>query len=314
MRVKTFSNVVSPKLEFELAYDDVTVQHFSHYVTLLWMSMLRNITKFFPVSYLLFFFLCSMADKYKEMKNEDDTDYLVPDDEFEPDFTSEHKPKEDHNNATLQNSDYETNKPNLKGSTESSQSEENTQDSSPDSNSTSNINSRNYGVMYFNHAGEATFTRDNVCTTQTEGGTTVINTAHYSSNFNPYSYEKPLRKRNIKFMLAISVIAIIFFFPTGICAYHYALKADKEFDVGIERGDIDLARKYAKKSEKFIIFSFFSAFLVAVIVLAVYERFQMSPEDLRKHSYHHMIAGWAISNDAIFVFLFFVVLFFFFHF
>lgn len=234
----------------------------------------------------------SMADKYKEMKNEDDTDYLVLDDEFEPDLTSEDRSQNDHNNSSRSNNDNETNRPGLKASIESSQSEENNQDSSPDSNSTSNNNRRpHYGVMYFNHAGEATFTRDNVCTTQTEGGATVINTAHYSSNFNPYSYEKPLRKRNIKFMLAISVIAIIFFFPTGICAYHYAMKADKEFDVGIERGDIDLARKYAKKSEKFIIFSFFSAFLVAVIALAVYERFQMSPEELRKHSYHHMIAG-----------------------
>lgn len=227
------------------------------------------------------------------MKNEDDdTDCLVPDDEFESDLISEQKPKDD----PRPENHVESNMAEMKPSTaDNSQSDDNTQgSSSPDSNSTPTNDGcirHHYGVMYFNHAGEATFTRDNVRTTQTEGGDTVINTAHYASNFNPYSYEKPLRKRNIKFMMAIAVIAIIIFFPTGICAYYYAMKADKEFDIGIERGDIDLARKYAKKCEKFIIFSFFSAFIIAVIVLAVYERFQMSPEDLRKHSYPHMVAG-----------------------
>ncbi|CAI9737366.1 XP_014783371.1PREDICTED: uncharacterized protein LOC106878613 isoform X1 [Octopus vulgaris] len=236
----------------------------------------------------------NMAEKYKEFKNEDDTDYLVYEDEFEPEVTSSRNEKysldaqkeigfssiEDKvskyqeelrkTDATEGRKDVVTHADDINEKADDTTVRGDEQDLS---------NGHSYGVMYFNHAGEATFTTDRVRTTQVEG-TTVISTADYASNFNPYSFEKPLKKKSIKYMKAVSIVAILIFFPTGVAAFHYASKAEHAFDIGIERGNIDEARKFAKKSEKFIIFSFFMAFIIAIIVLAIYERIHLSPSDL----------------------------------
>ncbi|GAB1602091.1 hypothetical protein Ahia01_001408800 [Argonauta hians] len=247
-----------------------------------------------------------MAEKYKEFKNEEDTDYLVYEEEFETEVTPSKNEKNSLDSSkdiaftSIEGKDNNKNQLELKNTevyegrndaeNHTDETSEKTDDTSVRRDEQELNNGHGYGVMYFNHAGEATFTTDRVRTTQVEG-TTVISTADYASNFNPYSFEKPLKKRSIKYMKAVSIIAILIFFPTGVAAFHYASKAEKAFDVGIERGNIDDARKFAKKSEKFIIFSFFIAFIIAIIVLAIYERVHMSPTDMRKHNYHRLIAG-----------------------
>ncbi|KAK6175396.1 hypothetical protein SNE40_013868 [Patella caerulea] len=94
----------------------------------------------------------------------------------------------------------------------------------------------------------------------------VVQSNRYDSN------QTPLTKRRITLLKVFSICAAIFFFPAGIPAAYYAFKIDKAFQDGIIQGNIDLAFKFAKKSEKLIILSIVLGVLSMVILFAIIER------------------------------------------
>ena len=73
-------------------------------------------------------------------------------------------------------------------------------------------------------------------------------------------------------MKILSIVAIIFFFPTGVPAAYFAWRTKTEFDEGILRGNIDRALKFAKRTERLLILTVISVVLVVVLTLAIIER------------------------------------------
>ena len=84
--------------------------------------------------------------------------------------------------------------------------------------------------------------------------------------------ERPLRQKKMKYLKIFSIIACVFFFPSGIPAVYYAFRTEKEFNEGIMRGNIDRAQKFAKRSERFTILSFVMSVVMAAFIVAVIER------------------------------------------
>lgn len=133
-------------------------------------------------------------------------------------------------------------------------------------------------VYYSSQTGETNIVCEPVVIRQANG-IHVIRTRECCHTPNHYSRERPLKLKHIKFLKGFSFVAVIIFFPLGIPAMYNAFKCEKEFHAGILRGDIDLARKLAKRSERLIIFSVMAALLVAVAVFAVVERKLMENDE-----------------------------------
>ncbi|XP_060563078.1 uncharacterized protein LOC132722574 [Ruditapes philippinarum] len=133
-------------------------------------------------------------------------------------------------------------------------------------------------VYYSSSTGESNIVNEPVVIRQANG-VHVIRTRECCHTPNNYSREKPLKLKHIRILKAFSTVAVVIFFPLGIPAMYYAFKSEKEFHAGILRGDLDLARKFAKRSERLIIFSVMGALLVAVGVFAFVERKLMEDDD-----------------------------------
>ena len=99
---------------------------------------------------------------------------------------------------------------------------------------------------------------------------------------------RPIKERDMRFLKIFSVVAILFFFPSGIPALVYALKASKGFYEGNATGDLSATRKYMKFSERLIICSIVSGLLVFVLLFAILEK-----NALAEHSLHH---GYSIHG------------------
>lgn len=84
--------------------------------------------------------------------------------------------------------------------------------------------------------------------------------------------ERPLTKKRILLLKIFSVVACVFFFPSGIPAAYYAFRIDKEFEEGILRGNIDQAQKFAKRSERLTILSFVMWVVFGTLIVALIER------------------------------------------
>ncbi|KAK7102262.1 uncharacterized protein [Littorina saxatilis] len=125
-------------------------------------------------------------------------------------------------------------------------------------------------VFYNCQSGEAVVVPGNATATVPGSGTTVIATSHIPERWR--EMERPLRARQMKILKALSVLAVVMFFPTGIPAVHYAWRTKREFDEGILRGNIDRAQKFARRTERLIILSAILLVLVAVLVFALVER------------------------------------------
>lgn len=137
-------------------------------------------------------------------------------------------------------------------------------------------------VVYNARSGETSVVREPVVIRQ-PNGIHVIRTRACCDNVHDPNrigrYDRPLKLKRIKFLKAFSVVAVAVFFPLGIPAMYYAFKCEKEFHAGIMRGNIDMAQKMAKRSERFIIFSVMAALLVAVSVFAIVERNLMGNDE-----------------------------------
>lgn len=134
-------------------------------------------------------------------------------------------------------------------------------------------------VYYNSQTGDANVVHEPVVIRQ-PNGVRVIRTrecCHVPNNYR--RRERPLKLNHIKFLKVLSIIAVVIFFPLGIPAMYYAFKSEKEFHAGIMRGDLDLARKWARRSERLLIFSVMGALLVAVAVFAIVERKLMANDE-----------------------------------
>ncbi|XP_045165166.1 uncharacterized protein LOC123529046 [Mercenaria mercenaria] len=144
-------------------------------------------------------------------------------------------------------------------------------------------------VYYSTSTGETNIVNEPVVIRQANG-IHVIRTRECCHTPNNYHREKPLKLKHIRILKAFSTLAVVIFFPLGIPAMYYAFKCEKEFHAGILRGNIDLARKLAKRSERLIIFSVLGALLVAVAVFAFVERKLMEDdEDYWKYRNHNRV-------------------------
>ena len=134
-------------------------------------------------------------------------------------------------------------------------------------------------VYYSNRSGDATIVNEPVIVRRSDG-TAEIQTQQCCA-LAPHRHvaERPLRIRHIKLLKAFSIMAIFIFFPLGIPAMYNAYKTEKAFNEGINQGNIDKARKLAKRTERLIIFSVMGALLVAVAVFAVVERHLMADDE-----------------------------------
>ena len=99
--------------------------------------------------------------------------------------------------------------------------------------------------------------------------------------------EIPFRKRKIKVLQVISLVAVILFFPFGIPAVYFASKIEDEFNKGILRGDIHKANKLIKRTEMLIVFSFIAVFLTLVTVFAVIEHHLIEQDEIYLASKAH---------------------------
>lgn len=133
-------------------------------------------------------------------------------------------------------------------------------------------------VYYSSQTGETNIVCEPVVIRQANG-VHVIRTRECCHTPTNYNRERPLKLKHIKFLKGLSFVAVVIFFPLGIPAMYNAFKCEKEFHAGILRGDIDLARKLAKRSERLIIFSVMAALLVVVAVFALVERKLMENDE-----------------------------------
>lgn len=133
-------------------------------------------------------------------------------------------------------------------------------------------------VHYNSQTGETCVIQEPVVIRQ-PNGMHVIRTRECCHQPNNYRRERPLKLKHIKFLKIFSIAAIVVFFPLGFLAMYYAFKSEKEFHAGILRGDLDLARKFAKRSERLMIFSVMAALLIAVAVFAIVERNLMANDE-----------------------------------
>lgn len=119
-------------------------------------------------------------------------------------------------------------------------------------------------------------------------GMRVIRTREIES-VRQVARERPLKARHIKLLKVFSIVAIVLFFPLGIPALVYAFKCEKAFAEGIMQGNIDEARRFAKRCERLIIFAVMGALLVAVAVFAVVERQIMANDEEYWKSRHRFV-------------------------
>lgn len=128
-------------------------------------------------------------------------------------------------------------------------------------------------VVYNAGSGESSVVREPVVIRQPNGIHVIRTRECCPRDINRIRvYERPLTQKKIRLLKAFSTVATVLFFPLGIPALYYAFKCEKEFDAGILRGNIDLAQKMAKRSERLIIFSVMATLLVVVAVFAIIER------------------------------------------
>ncbi|KAK6995030.1 hypothetical protein BgiMline_011677 [Biomphalaria glabrata] len=125
---------------------------------------------------------------------------------------------------------------------------------------------QNFHVQYAE--GKVNMMKDNVVIRP--DGTPYIDTQGIAIRWS--EHERPLRKRRLLITKVFSVISCFMFFPTGIPAAYFAFRAEKEFQEGVSRDNINRAMKFAKRSEKFIIMSVVMCVVVATLIVAIINR------------------------------------------
>lgn len=80
--------------------------------------------------------------------------------------------------------------------------------------------------------------------------------------------ERPLRQKRLKLLKIFSILACIAFFPFGFLAVYFAFRTESELNLGIMKGNIDRAQKFAKRTEKLIMISFLMCLVIIALIVA----------------------------------------------
>ncbi|XP_013382340.1 uncharacterized protein LOC106153089 isoform X1 [Lingula anatina] len=127
-------------------------------------------------------------------------------------------------------------------------------------------------AVSFSSEGEEQVTMSNeVVQTQTDGRKVIRTTPGLTDDLRLELQERPLKQRDMKFLRMFAIVSIFLFAPTGIAAFIYARKTKQEFDAGIERGNLDLARKLCKRTERLIMLSIVLSLFTAVLAFSLAE-------------------------------------------
>jgi hypothetical protein len=121
--------------------------------------------------------------------------------------------------------------------------------------------------VYSSENGRSVISHEHVVQTNQDGLRVVV-TSHRQTWRET---EKVVKEKDLKILKVFAIISIILFFPTGIPAFYYARLTHTEFHLGFIRGELDTARKMAKRCEKLIILSVMAAFLIAVLTFVIIE-------------------------------------------
>ncbi|XP_074662359.1 uncharacterized protein LOC141914917 [Tubulanus polymorphus] len=124
----------------------------------------------------------------------------------------------------------------------------------------------NTPVYYQTKNGKPSVHREHVVKTNRDGIRVVV-----TSDRQNWVHEHSLKEKDLKCYFISSIIAVILFFPSGIPAIMYAMRAKREFYAGIERGEIETAIRYAKLCERLIVISVVGFVIWLLIVLVVVE-------------------------------------------
>ncbi|XP_013382348.1 uncharacterized protein LOC106153089 isoform X2 [Lingula anatina] len=117
---------------------------------------------------------------------------------------------------------------------------------------------------------EVTMTRDMV-ETRPDGRKVIHTTPELREDLSQDLQDRPLKEKDLKFLKMFSIISIFLFFPLGIPALCYSRKTAKAFHDGILNGDLDKARRFAKRTERFIVLSIVMSLITAIFVFALAE-------------------------------------------
>lgn len=123
---------------------------------------------------------------------------------------------------------------------------------------------------------------EQVVTTRADGSKVII-----TRDMEAMTEERPLKERDLKFIKIFSIISIILFFPTGLPAFYYAMATERAFREGIRQGNLDLARKKARKAERLIILSIIGALFAACLGFALAEYSLSGGDYYNAPSYAH---------------------------
>lgn len=140
-----------------------------------------------------------------------------------------------------------------------------------------NNNLTNATVCYTTGTAAKVVQQPGIVRSLDDGGRVII-----TSELPQEIQERPLKEKDLRFLVIFATIAVVLFFPTGIAAMYYAFKTKKEFHAGIERGDLTVAKKKCKICERLIILSLVAGLFLFVVVFAVIEK-----ETTAHHHYHH---------------------------
>ena len=102
----------------------------------------------------------------------------------------------------------------------------------------------------------------------------------------------PVKAKNIKYFYLFSVISIMLFFPTGFLAMMYAVKTRRQMVVGASNQDWTLCRKYSKRCQNLVIFSFIGFFVTLAVAVAVLEMTYFKHDDAY---WDHRFSGHAFG-------------------
>ncbi|XP_074646495.1 uncharacterized protein LOC141902589 [Tubulanus polymorphus] len=128
-----------------------------------------------------------------------------------------------------------------------------------------NGNNRQPTICYQTPHGQTATTRENVVNAVADGYHVVV-----TPERTWVGQGRILKEKDLKVYKILSVIAILFFFPSGLLALYYAHKTHKEFYAGLERGEVDTAKKMAKRCEKCLVLTVISCILLIALLVAIF--------------------------------------------
>ena len=132
--------------------------------------------------------------------------------------------------------------------------------------------------VYYSTAGGVQVLQEQVVRRSADGRRVIV-----SPQTGREYRERTLKERDLRFLKIFSAITIIMFPPTGIIAFVYALKTERDFRTGVLNGDLAVAQKRSKKCERLILLTLILCLLMYVFIFAIIEKQHLSQDAADTH-------------------------------